>query len=241
MEAREYERMFALEDGHWWFHSKRALVRALLRRYALRPGRVLDLGCGTGGTLAAMGGDGCWVGLDREWLALAFSGKRGVGRLVQGSATALPFRTGSFDCCLALDLLYHRGVEDERAALAECHRVLRPGGLLLVTDSALAWLRSPHDDAVHARTRYSRAAMVRLVQAAGFQVLRASYAYTLLFPLLAGFRLLRRLAPGRGASGLFPLPAAVNRGFLAIQALERGLLRWIDLPIGTSVVCCARR
>lgn len=241
MEPREYERMFTLEDRHWWFRSKRALVQALLRRYLAGSGRGLDLGCGTGGTLAALGGEGWWVGLDRERLALAFSQRRGLGRLVQGSATALPFRAGSFDCCLALDLLYHRGVEDEGVALAECHRVLRPGGFLLVTDSALGWLRSPHDEAVHARTRYTRAELVRLVQAAGFRVLRTSYAYTLLFPLLAGFRLLRRLVPGGGTSDLFPLPAGVNGGLLAVQAAERGLLRLVDLPIGTSVVCCARR
>lgn len=241
MEPREYERMFALEDHHWWFRSKRALVRTLLEQYASGPGRGLDLGCGTGGTLAALGPEGRWVGLDYEPLALAFCRKRGLARLVRGSATALPFRAASFDCCLALDLLYHRGVDDERRALAECHRVLRPGGLLVVTDSALAWLRSPHDEAVHGRTRYTRAELVRLVQGAGFRVLRASHLYTLLFPLLAGFRLLRWLAPGRDASDLFPLPAAVNAGLLAIQALERALLRVIDLPIGTSVVCCARR
>ncbi len=243
MEPREYERSFRLELEHWWFRSKRALVRSLLHRYGWARGRGLDVGCGTGGMLQALAGDGSWVGVDAEPLALAFCRKRGLPRLVGASATALPFAGASLDACLCLDLLYHRAVASDAQALAECHRVLRPGGLLVITDSALPWLRSGHDDAVHGQRRYTRGEMRARVRAAGFTPLFASYAYCLIFPAVLTFRLARRLAgprPGAG-SDVFALPALVTRGLLAVQALERLLLRLTPLPIGSSVVCVARK
>lgn len=243
MEPREYERSFVLEDQHWWFCAKRALVLTLLRRYG-RPGdRGLDVGCGTGGMLRALAGRGAWVGVDAEPLALVFARKRGLTRLTTGSAIALPFRDHAFDACLCLDLLYHRGVPSDAQALAECHRILRPGGLLVVTDSAFAWLRSPHDEAVHGERRYTRRELVQRIRAAGFTPLLASYTYFLVFPVVAVFRLARRLrrhAAGRG-SDLFPLPRALNGTLLALQTVERALLRVTPLPFGSSVVCVARR
>jgi SAM-dependent methyltransferase len=243
MDRREYERSFALEGDHWWFRAKRALVRSVLRRHGRPGGRGLDVGCGTGGMLHALGRDGTWVGVDAEPLALAFSRKRGLARLVTGTTGALPFRSGTFDACLCLDVLYHRAVESEALALAECHRVLTPGGLLVVTDSAFAWLRSPHDDAVHGERRYTRGELVARIRAAGFTPLFASYTYCLVFPAVAAFRLARRLG-GRdreAGSDVFPLPRPLTAGLLAVQAVERALLRVAPLPFGSSVLCVARK
>lgn len=248
MDSREYDRSFALEGRHWWFRAKRALVRQLLRRYGWRNGRGLDVGCGTGGMLQALAGSGTWVGADAQPLALAYSRKRGVTRLAGASVVELPFRSASFDACLCLDVLYHRAVASDAAALAECHRVLRPGGLLVVTDSAFAWLRSPHDDAVHGHRRYTRAELTQAIRAAGLTLLFASYAYCLVFPAVAGVRLWRRRPAGGGSataeargSDVFPLPGALNGALGLVQAGERALLRLTRLPFGSSVVCVARK
>jgi ubiquinone/menaquinone biosynthesis C-methylase UbiE len=243
MDPGEYERSFALEDRHWWFRSKRALVLALLRRYGRPGGRGLDVGCGTGAMLHAAGEAGTWFGIDVAWRALELSRKRGLTRLAAASATALPVRDGVLDVCLCLDLLYHRGVATETAALAECHRVLRPGGLLVVTDSAFECLRSPHDDAVHGARRYRRGEMTALLRAAGFRLLFASYHFGLVFPVVAAVRAWRRRRGDAAARGsdVGPLPAPLNAALLGVQALERGLLRLTPLPVGSSVVCVARK
>jgi SAM-dependent methyltransferase len=192
--------------------------------------------------LAALEGRGLWVGADAEPLALAFCRKRGLARLAQASALALPFREDAFDVCLCLDVLYHRAVSSDAAALGECHRVLRPGGLLIVTDSALAWLRSGHDEAVHGARRYTRGELTARIRAAGFTPLRASYTYCLVFPAVAAFRLARRLAGARGAaSDVFGLPRALTAVLGVVQAAERALLGWVSLPFGSSVMCVARK
>src|SRR5262245_65946493 len=121
--------MFEEEDRYWWFLGKRALVRSLVERYATRPSAVaLDVGCGTGGTLQAFSPlGGVWVGVERSELGLAFGKKRGLPRLLQGSAEALPVRSGAVDLLLCIDVLYHSGVTDDRTAMAECACVLTHG------------------------------------------------------------------------------------------------------------------
>jgi SAM-dependent methyltransferase len=239
MDAQVFTEHFDLEDTHWWFRSKRTLILSLLRRYGVLAGPGLDVGCGAGGTLAVLATRGSWVGVDADPAALGLSRRRGLAGLAGGSAEALPFRTGTFTACLCLDLLYHRNILSEGGALRECHRVLRPGGLLLVTDSAFKWLRSAHDEAVHGARRYTRREMVEHVRAAGFTPVLASYAYCLVFPAVAAVRLARRGAAG--GSDVFPLPRPLNAALLGVQAVERALLRLGSLPFGSSVVLAARK
>jgi len=243
VEPAAYAEHLALEDTHWWFRSKRALVLALLRRHGGRLRRILDVGCGTGGMLRALAAAGptapVAVGVDAAPLALTLARSRGAARLAAGAAEALPFRAEVFDACLCLDLLYHRDVGSEVRALRECHRVLRPGGLLVVTDSAFAWLRSAHDQAVHGARRYTKREMVAHATAAGFTPLRASYAYCLVFPVVAAVRLLRRRA--HDGSDVYALPAPLDAALRGVQAVERALLRLGPLPFGSSVVLVARK
>jgi SAM-dependent methyltransferase len=238
MDAQVLAEHFELEDTHWWFRSKRTLVLSLLGRYGVLGGPGLDVGCGAGATLAVLAAQGAWVGIDADPAALRLSRRRGLARLAGSRAEALPFREGTFAACLCLDLLYHRNVVSETGALRECHRVLRSGGVLLVTDSAFRWLRSAHDEAVHGARRYTRRELVERVRAAGFTPLLASYAYCLVFPAVAAVRFARR---GGGGSDAFPLPGPLNTALLGVQAVERALLRLGPLPFGSSVVLVARK
>src|SRR5574342_340517 len=120
MDARVFAEHFDLEDTHWWFRSKRTMVLSLLRRYGALAGPGLDVGCGTGGTLAVLAAQGVWVGVDADPSALGLSRRRGLSRLAGSLAGALPFRAGAFAACLCLDLLYHRNVASEVDALREC-------------------------------------------------------------------------------------------------------------------------
>ena len=239
MEAQVFTEHFDLEDTHWWFRSKRTLILTLLRRYGALAGPGLDVGCGTGGTLAVLAAQGVWMGVDADPVALGLSRCRGLARLAGGLAESVPFREDTFAACLCLDLLYHRNVASEKGALRECHRVLRPGGVLLVTDSAFKWLRSAHDDAVHGVRRYTRGELVAHARAAGFTPVLASYAYCLVFPVVAAVRLARRSSAG--GSDVYPLPRPLNSALLGLQAVERALLRVGPLPFGSSVVLVARK
>ena len=245
MEPAEYRKMFELENRLWWFVGKRRIAMRLLMPWLSGPerARILDAGCGTGGALAELGGYGEAFGTDSSPEALPLARRRGLDRLAYGSVEALPFRDGAFDLVTLFDVLYHRGVGDVARALAEAARVTRPGGLLYVNDSAFAFLRSRHDAAMHGARRFTSERVGELVRAAGYRVLRLSYANMCLFPVVVLWRWLGRGGAGGNhlSSDVRPLPGPLNALLAAVLALEAWLIGSVRLPVGSSVVCLAQK
>ncbi len=102
-----------------------------MRKFSKGKPKVLDLGCGTGVISGELTQWAEPISLDMSELALAFSKDRGIPTLVQARGEWLPLRTGSVDAVLALDVFEH--VEDDGAALKEAFRVLKPGGVLVLS------------------------------------------------------------------------------------------------------------
>lgn len=120
----------------------------------LRSGmHALDVGCGVGSItldLAEIVAPGEIVGIDRDEAQLAIArtsaAQRGLthARFEVGSVYALPFPDATFDVALAHTLLFH--LSDQLRALKELRRVLRPGGLVAISDDHYGtWVFSPSD------------------------------------------------------------------------------------------------
>ncbi len=254
MNPSEYEAMFRVEDHLWWYTGMRRIAEEIMRERLDGAGRrlaILDAGCGTGGNLAWLARFGEVYGVDLSPLAVEFCARRHLTTVSRASVLELPYPDGAFDLVTSFDVIYHLQVRDDVAALAETRRVLKPGGWAYVRVPALEPLRSAHDTAVHTRQRYDVAELREKARLAGLDVVRATYANTLLFPVAAASRLLARLrrhgAPAGHArheevrSDVRPAPAAVNAVLSAILGAEAALLRRLNLPLGLSAVVLARR
>jgi SAM-dependent methyltransferase len=245
MERSEYITMAAVEASHWWYGGMRAIAAALLDEvYRGRNDlRILDAGCGTGGNALFLRRYGRVTGVDLAPEALEYGGPRLPGVLARGSVLELPFAARSFDLVTSFEVLYHRAVPDERPALAEVRRVLRPDGRLLLRLPAFELLRGKHDRAVHGRRRYTARDVHALLAEAGFHVERLSYVNCLLLPLPLAQRVLERTLPAveRQDSDL-ELPAPpLNEALRWPMALEAAwLARGGSFPAGLSVICRAR-
>jgi SAM-dependent methyltransferase len=243
MNPGEYAAMFAVEDRHWWYVGVRREVERWLdelpRRGEARL-RVLDAGCGTGGLLANLRTDAWAAGVEISAEAIRLARSRGLHALVAGSACALPFEDASFDAVVSIDVLSHADVE-ERRAVEEAARVLRPGGVFLVQVPAFDWLRGEHDAAVWTKRRYRRAEIAELLSAAGLAPRRSTYRNALLFPAAAAARIARRGRRAReGArSDVRPVPRLLNRLLSGVLAFERRLGG--RFPFGLSVFCVAEK
>jgi len=242
MERREYELMAAVEDRLWWYRGLRALAATLFARHARgRPLPVLDAGCGTGGLLARLVAAQLRpapLGLEYDPTAAGIAIAKSGRPVAVGSVNEMPFGDGALSGMFSLDVLCHRMVEPERA-LAEAHRCLESGGILLLNLPAYRWLASAHDARVHNARRFGRAEAVGLLEAAGFRIRRATHWNSILFPLMVLRRLLSR---EDGESDVRPFPAPLNALFGAIVGLERRLIGWgLDLPFGGSIMLVAEK
>ena len=203
---------------------------------------MLELGCGTGHVLdqLARRDPGLrLVGseLYAEGLAPARARLGPRAALVQHDARRAPFRP-AFDVVGAFDVLEH--VEEDHDVLAQSHRVLRPGGLLLLTVPQHRWLWSAAD--VHAQhvRRYTRRSLHAVVTGAGFEVLTSTSFVSLLLPVMLGSRLLRRSQDDPLAE--LRLPRWLNAGLGTVMSIERAAVRrGVRLPVGGSRLVAARR
>jgi SAM-dependent methyltransferase len=124
--------------------------QAFARLPALARPRILDVGCGAGAATLELArlSDGAVVGIDTDAAALAAAGRRieaaGIGQRVELANVSL------FDCDFAagsFDVLWEEGVLhllDHARSLPVCHRLLRPGGFLVMHET-VAWFAMVED------------------------------------------------------------------------------------------------
>lgn len=243
MSPDEYPKLAAVEDRMGYFRALHAHMERALAGLREGEAAILDAGCGTGGLIRRLGArhpGWRWTGIDVSPLACDFARKRvppGV-EILEGSVERLPLPDGAFDAVVSADVLYH--VDDDVAALREFHRVLRPGGWIVINVPAHRWLFSYHDIAVHARRRYELREVRAKLAAAGFSAGTATHWNALLLPLVAARRKL--LPAPRGGSDVEEWPAWQEALFSAAMTVERGWLEYVGaLPWGTSILALARR
>jgi len=248
-----YEEYFRIEDRHWWFVGRRRIVLTVLAE-CLNSGsdeeaaaapkrRILDLGCGTGTMLAHLRQFGDAEGVDADERAVAFCHARGEDRVRRLETERLPFADSAFDLVTALDVLEH--IEDDRAALREVHRVLKPGGVLLATVPAYRWMWGAQDEISHHFRRYDAPGLSGRIGESGLELDRISHFNSILFPPIALVRLARRVRPARGeVRSDFELTqdgGTMNRLLAKVFSSEARWLRRRSLPFGVSILAVARR
>jgi 2-polyprenyl-3-methyl-5-hydroxy-6-metoxy-1,4-benzoquinol methylase len=245
MEKGFYAEYFEVEDRHWWFLGRRRVLLRVLERClpdASGTRRLLDFGCGTGAMIEHLARYGQAEGVDRDEDAVRFCRERGLDRVRQVPQDTVPLESGSYDVITALDVLEH--IEDDLGTVRELTRLLRPGGMLLVTVPAYRFLWGNQDEVSHHKRRYVASELHRLLTAADLQVQRLSYFNALLFPIIAAIRLLRR---GRGGTSEvksdFTLTRSgrLNRVLARTFGAEAPLVERLDLPFGVSILAVARK
>jgi SAM-dependent methyltransferase len=247
MRPLNYEVMFDVEDHHWWFVGRRAIVFSQIedalgaRDSVDAPSElcVLDIGCGTGATMDHLKRYGVPYGIDLSEIALGFSRRRGHQRLLRASATELPFESESFDLVTALDVIEH--LDDDAQGLAEIRRVLKPGAPAMIFVPAFQSLWGPNDVQSGHRRRYRLNELRAVVEKAGLRVERISYANVAMFiPIWLGRKILTVLGRDEQPENRINHPI-INDVLAKIFSSEAGWLRKHTLPFGVSIVCVARK
>jgi SAM-dependent methyltransferase len=230
-----YDEIYALEDEHWWFRGRRAVIWALLDRARItRPARVLDAGCGTGRNLVEFAGLGEVTGIEPSASAVEFCHRRGLENVREARLEELPFADRSFDVLFAFDVLEH--IDDDVEAMTSLRRVAADDARFVATVPAYSWLWSPHDDSHHHRRRYVRPQLLANARAAGWRPVFATYFNSLLLPPIAAVRAVRRGTGGNPETSDYALSGPLNRVLDRPMRLEaKAIRRGVKLPAGVSI------
>jgi len=242
------------EDHHAWFAGRtRAILKYLDAELGpQQPGqtrRVLDIGAGAGNMAHHLAHYGQVIGLDYVARPLAVAHARALD-VCQGAGDGLPFAKDTFDLVALLDTVEH--IPDEFGVFAECHRVLKPGGKVIITVPAFMWLWSYNDEINAHQRRYTAPELRQKLEISGLRVTRLSYNNFFLFPLIAGMRLMRQEKPELASPHLTededvyqvemePIPEPANSILHGVGWLEAELLQRVELPVGVSVICVAEK
>jgi SAM-dependent methyltransferase len=246
-EPERQQRYVQLGDDYFWFSGHNTVVEELLRPHldrvaaaaTPRPLRILDVGCGPGNTSRRFTGRGRVVGLDYSVDALAFARQRGVRDVVSADGTALPIASRTIDCVVALEILEH--IDGDQVALGEIARILRPGGVFVITVPAFMSLWRAHDEMWGHRRRYTRQELVERVRRAGLEVMTCHYFKCMFFLPMWAMAVAERLRLRAQGDNYVAVPGWLNRALDAeiVWETRSGLAR--HLPFGSALLCVGRQ
>jgi SAM-dependent methyltransferase len=236
----------ALEADNFWFRARNDLIIWAMKTYFAECRSFLEVGCGTGFVLSGIRTAFPLADLSGSEIfsaGLGFAAQRvPSARFYQVDARNLPFRD-EFDVIGAFDVLEH--IDEDEAVIGEVYRALRPSGGFLLSVPQHPALWSPQDDHAYHVRRYTRAGLRRKVEAAGFEIVRATSFVSFLLPMLVASRLRMRSHkpdPAFDAINELRQPRAINIVLERVMQLERVVIRHgVSFPAGGSLLLAARK
>lgn len=243
MNKNELEKMYKLEHTYWWHVGKLVILKQLLKNILddYSDPIIVDCGCGTGAVTKFLGEFGTVHGFDLADVAVDCCVESGLSNIQKADIVSLPYKNNFADIIVSADILEHIG--DDIEALKELHRVLMPGGELIITVPAYKFLWSEHDEALGHKRRYTRVELRHKLQIAGFNIEHESYSVMFLFPIIFLFRTWQAFF----SRSTFPqtsyviLPKPLNNLGIKIIELEAYLMRFIRLPLGVTLNVVAKK
>lgn len=243
MNADEYANLERVEPDHWYYAGKREFVRRLITR-ARPPQRahvLLDCGAGTGRFAKEMEALCRVMVLDDHEEALHILRTRfAQDQILRLTDDGVPLPDGSLDYVTALDVLEH--VPDDGEVVRGFHRLLKPGGVAVITVPADMALWSDWDETLHHYRRYHRKQLLALFPGPQWEVVHVNYTNVIVYPAVWLIRRWRRWFPPQTdatrSEDRLPPPAinALLRRIFVSMALCR-----VPFPFGASLVLVARR
>ncbi len=240
-----------VEAQHFWFRGLRRFLLPLLEQAARgrTAARLLDCGCGTGVNLPLFSRVGSVWAVDLNEYGVALARSAGFTRSARATVASLPFQDRTFDVVTSIDVLVCLEDDDERTAVEEMYRVLKPGGAAVLNLAAMEILHGDHSVLAQERRRYDRARLRGLLGDAGFRIERLTHTNATLFPLVLAKRSLERVVGAssrddtaeRAAEKWHVPPAPINEALTGLLALESLVLQFASLPFGSSLLCLARK
>lgn len=232
METENYDAIYSFEKINWWYSAKRDLFYLILKGLNRKFNSSLDIGCGVGSNFNVLKKFSSNVqGIDYSSKALSYCRKKAYDGLQKMNAERLEFKDNSFDLVLCSDVLEHL---DDRKAVSEIFRILKPGGIFLFSVPAHNYLWGPTDIISRHKKRYEKSELRNLVKK--FKIIKLSYwNFLAFFPNLLFITLSSLFRKSKPKNTLELIPKSLNKLLCKLLEVENKLFLRFDLPQGVSI------
>lgn len=228
-----FEWLREAEKGHFWFRIRRKWIFDKIKKFIQPPARVLEIGCGTGNISHFLGQKGYSV-IGYEFYTEAIHRAWPSFLKVQGDANYLPFADNSFDVVGLFDLIEH--FQDDMNPLKEAVRVVRKGGIIVITVPAREELWSMFDEISFHKQRYTTHKLKHIFLSLKLSPLVMQYMFMSLY---IPMKYTRKIS--KKNDNFFKINVFVNALLRGVFDVERIISKNLSLPIGTSLISVARK
>ena len=231
-----------LEDEYWWFVGRRIIIEDILKKNFKKDSlEILDWGCGTGKNSFILNKFGNVLGVDTSEHYIKINKEKGNSNVLLVNNIEEFKPKIYYDLVTNFDVLEH--IEKDKEYLEKVNSILKPDGYILVTVPAYQFIWTKLDNVLGHFRRYNRKNINTLFDKAGYKIIQSSYFFMILSPLFIIIRLLQKFLNNSGSlkENVIPVPLFINKLFVFFLKIESLLMKYINLPFGTSIIVLAKK
>ena len=228
MDYKDYKS--GMKQDHFWIQGKTGLIEILFNKLNLeKNSKILDIGSGTGQDLRIINKFGNTYVVDIEQKSLDMIPNEIVVEKKLSDICNIDYPDNFFDIVVLFDVLEH--IKDDKKAVQEIYRVLKPNGIFIFTVPAFSFLYSNHDKNLGHFRRYNKKKIKALLNN-NFYFKEFNFWLFSLFLPASIQRLLNLNFVNSGKN----FPKLINKFFVKILNFENWLIEHgLKFPMGLSI------
>ncbi|OGH34551.1 MAG: hypothetical protein A3A47_00015 [Candidatus Levybacteria bacterium RIFCSPLOWO2_01_FULL_37_20] len=242
MKKDEFDKINRLETTHWWYVGTREISFSILSKFLPKKDglKILDIGCGTGGNLKELNKLGNAFGIDVNEYAVKLCNENG-SKCVVGDLKNLNLEKNAYDLITLFDVINEIDLSLVPKILNDIKEGLSVNGVLVLREPAMKIAGGRHDLDVNIKFRLEKKEAVKLMEHAGFEILRITYVNSFLFLPILIKRKVDFMLNKTPMSDVYEHGKFVNFLLLKTLRLEKYLLNYTSIPFGVSILIVVRK